>query len=178
MHGIKCKSNYWKHMALNAKVIIRNGHHQMPQVNMWKPCLQALTRTLSGLHRRSTHRCSPRNSTLHQRNCLHSLKTPSLLFASTISPWEYACFLPTATIFCPSGELGLFYSPFSFRLWDLVKGHSCCGGFLGCIIRKYKQRVFRNHRLICRCTEVGTAPALSTCQKLWQETLCFCASTP
>lgn len=95
---------------------------------MWKPCLRALTRTLSGLHHRSTHRCSPRNSTLRQRNCLHSPNTPSLLFASTISSQENACFLPARYYILSSRRALVFYSPSSFKLWDLEKGHSCWGG--------------------------------------------------
>lgn len=78
------------------QVIIRSAHHQTLQGIMWKACLRALTRTLSGLRHRSTHHCSLRNSTLRQRNCLHSPNTPSLLFASTISSWENACFLPAS----------------------------------------------------------------------------------
>lgn len=69
------------------QMIIRSAHHQMPQIITCKPCLRALTRTLSGLGRRIPHRCSPRNSTLRRRNRLHSPNTPWPLFASTISPW-------------------------------------------------------------------------------------------
>lgn len=136
----------------------------MPQGIMWKACLRALTRTLSGLHRRNTHRCSLRNSALRQRNCLHSPNTPSLLFASTISSWENACFLPASyyilSLWVSSGIL----QPLQLQTSGLGERSQLLGGVSRVHHWEHKQRVFWSHKEVHSCTQAGTAPAPGTCQ--------------
>lgn len=92
-------------------------------------------------------------------------------------PGENTCFLPAPRCMLSSGRALVFYSLLRLQTWGLGERSQLLRGFLGCIMGKYKQGVILEPRR--GCAQVGTAPALGTCQKPCQETLYrFSSLTP